>query len=58
MISAFAVAGQVLDEPSYTRGRRGGGGLRAARVAPDGRLLRTWREGRAKQEAFSTTTLS
>ncbi|MBD3672032.1 MAG: DUF255 domain-containing protein [Planctomycetaceae bacterium] len=53
MISAFAQAGRILEEPRYTAAA-----AKAARfiqqemTAPDGHLLRTSREGEAKLNAY------
>jgi uncharacterized protein YyaL (SSP411 family) len=53
MIESLARAGRVLDEPKYREAA-----ARAARFAlrkmsrPDGRLLHSWRHGRAKLDAY------
>ncbi|HEY7281059.1 MAG TPA: thioredoxin domain-containing protein [Actinomycetota bacterium] len=53
-VRAFAEAGRVLDEPRYVDAAVGAAEfvLRELR-RPDGRLLRTWREGRAGGPAYS-----
>jgi hypothetical protein len=53
-IRAFAEAGRALDEPRYVDAAVTAGEfvLRELR-RPDGRLLRTWREGRAGGPAYS-----
>jgi len=53
MISALAEAGAVLDEPAYRdAATRCAEFLTEHLRGPDGRLLRTWKEGEAKIDAF------
>ena len=47
MISALAEAGAALERADYVEAARGVRRVRAARVRDDdGRLLRTWKDGR------------
>ena len=52
MISAFAIAGQVLGDAGYTAAAERAAEFALDNLRHDGRLLRTWRDGRAKQAAF------
>ncbi|MBV8430037.1 MAG: thioredoxin domain-containing protein, partial [Solirubrobacterales bacterium] len=53
MISALAEAGAVLDDSTYLEAARRCASFILEQVrAPDGRLLRTWKEGRARIDAF------
>jgi len=49
MISALAEAGTVLEEPRYTEAARGCAGFLLEELRDrEGRLLRTWKDGRAR----------
>ena len=52
-ISALAEGGRVLHEPRYTEAAEGAAGFVLSELRrPDGRLLRSWRQGRAQVPAF------
>ena len=51
-IAAFAIAHQVLDEPRYLEAARGAGDFVLTQMMRDGRLLRTWRGGDARLQAY------
>jgi uncharacterized protein YyaL (SSP411 family) len=51
-ISGFAVAGRVLDEPRYVAAAARAAGFVLERMRPDGRLVRSWKEGRTGVAAF------
>jgi len=51
-ISAFAVAGRVLDEPRYVAAAARAASFVLDRMRPDGRLVRSWKEGRTGVAAF------
>jgi uncharacterized protein YyaL (SSP411 family) len=53
MISALAESGAVLGEPEYVEAARACAAFLLSELrAPDGRLLRTWKDGEAHVEAF------
>jgi uncharacterized protein len=52
MQRAFAEAGRVLDRDDYRRAAVANAEFLLAQMASEGRLLRTWRDGRAKIDAF------
>ncbi len=52
MISAFAFAGNVFDEPRYTQAAEKACGFLLEYAAKDGFLLHTWKNGRAHTNAF------
>ncbi len=51
-IAALARAGMVLDEPRYVRAGEDAAGFIARDLWKDGRLLRTWKDGRAKLNGY------
>ncbi len=51
-ISGFAVAGRVLDEPRYVAAAACAASFVLDRMRPDGKLVRSWKEGRAGVAAF------
>ncbi|MES1171614.1 MAG: thioredoxin domain-containing protein, partial [Bacteroidota bacterium] len=52
-MSAFAVAGRVLDEPAYVRAAcRAADFVLGSLRGPDGRLRRSFKDGRARHAAF------
>ncbi len=51
-ISGFAVAGRVLDEPRYVAAAARAASFVFDRMRPDGRLVRSWKEGRTGVAAF------
>jgi len=51
-ITAFARAAMVLDEPRYREAAVQAVDFLARSVVQDGRLLRTWKDGRAKLNAY------
>ena len=51
-IGALAHAGACLDEPRYTAAAERAAGFVLGEMMENGRLLRSWREGRAGQDAF------
>jgi uncharacterized protein YyaL (SSP411 family) len=51
-ISGFAVAGRVLDEPRYVAAAARAANFVLERMRPDGRLVRSWKEGRTGVAAF------
>jgi len=52
MLQAFAEAGRVLDVPAYTDVAVANAEFLLRELERDGRLLRTWRDGEAKIDAF------
>jgi uncharacterized protein YyaL (SSP411 family) len=53
MIEALALAAGALDEPRYlAAAQRAAGFVLANMRSPDGRLLHTWRQGRARLDAY------
>jgi uncharacterized protein YyaL (SSP411 family) len=51
-VSALARAGAVLDEPRYIRAAEDAVAFIARELWRDGRLLRTWKDGRAKLNGY------
>jgi uncharacterized protein YyaL (SSP411 family) len=51
-IAALARAGMVLDEPRYTQAAEDGAAFIDRELRTDGRLLRTWKDGRAKLNGY------
>jgi uncharacterized protein YyaL (SSP411 family) len=51
-ISGFAVTGRVLDEPRYIAAAARAATFILERMRPDGRLVRSWKDGRAGVAAF------
>ncbi|MEM7198744.1 MAG: thioredoxin domain-containing protein [Planctomycetota bacterium] len=51
-IAAFAVGHQVLDEPRYLDAARRAADFVLTQLRRDGRLLRTWRQGEARLDAY------
>ena len=51
-ISGFAVAGRVLDEPRYVAAAARAASFVLERMRPEGRLVRSWKEGRTGVAAF------
>ncbi len=51
-ISGFAVAGRVLDEPRYVAAAARAAEFVLARMRPDGRLARSWKDGRTGAMGF------
>jgi len=51
-ISGFAVAGRLLDEPRYIAAAARAASFVLERMRPDGRLVRSWKEGRTGVAAF------
>jgi len=52
-LAAYADAGRLLGEPAYVERARELAAFLLGPLSADGRLLRTWRDGRAKIAAFS-----
>ena len=52
MLRAFAEAGAALDSPHYTNVARRNAEFLLSSLVRDGRLLRTWKDGRAKLNAY------
>ena len=52
MISAFARGGFVFDEPAYTRSAAAAADLLLNRVRKEGRLLRSYKDGRARHNGY------
>jgi uncharacterized protein YyaL (SSP411 family) len=52
MMASFAEAGVVLNRPDYTEAARRNAEFVLANLRKDGRLLRTWKDGRAKFNAY------
>ena len=52
MMASFAEAGIVLDRPDYTAAARRNAEFVLSKLSEDGRLLRTWKDGRAKFNAY------
>jgi hypothetical protein len=52
MLRAFAEAGAVLDNAHYTEVARRNAEFLLSSLASDGRLLRTWKDGRAKLNGY------
>jgi uncharacterized protein YyaL (SSP411 family) len=51
-ISAFATAGRVLDEPRYVAAAARAADFVLATLRPEGRLARSWKDGRAGAPGF------
>jgi uncharacterized protein YyaL (SSP411 family) len=51
-VAALARAGMVLDEPRYVRAAEDAVAFIAKELWKDGRLLRTWKDGRAKLNGY------
>ena len=52
MMASFAEAGVVLNRPDYTAAARGNAEFVLANLRENGKLLRTWKDGRAKFNAY------
>ena len=52
MLAAFAEAGAVLDNQEYVAIAKGNADFLLENLQKDGRLLRTWKDGRAKLNAY------
>ncbi len=52
MISALAFGGFVLDEPRYVRAAERAAGFLASELTHDGRLQRSWKDGRTSGAGF------
>ena len=52
MMASFAEAGIVLDRPDYTEAARGNAQFLIMNLRQDGMLLRTWKDGQAKFNAY------
>ena len=52
MMASFAEAGVVLDRPDYTEAARGNAQFLIMNLRQDGMLLRTWKDGQAKFNAY------
>ena len=52
MMPSFAEAGVVLNRPDYTRAARRNAEFVLSNLREDGRLLRTWKDGRAKFNGY------
>ena len=52
MLAAFAEAGAVLDNEEYIAIAKGNADFLLENLQKDGRLLRTWKDGRAKLNAY------
>jgi uncharacterized protein YyaL (SSP411 family) len=52
MMASFAEAGVVLNRPDYTEAARRNAEFVLANLRKDGSLLRTWKDGRAKFNAY------
>ncbi len=52
MMASFAEAGVVLSRPDYTNAARRNAEFVLAKLRRDGALLRTWKDGRAKFNAY------
>jgi uncharacterized protein len=52
MLASFAEAGVVLNRPDYTDAARRNAEFVLSNLREDGRLLRTWKDGRAKFNAY------
>ena len=52
MLHAFAEAGRVLGRPEYVEAAAGSADFLLRELRADGRLLRTWKDGRARIDAF------
>jgi uncharacterized protein YyaL (SSP411 family) len=52
MLRAFAEAGAVLDDPHYVEIARRNAEFLLSSLVREGRLLRTWKDGRAKLNAY------
>jgi uncharacterized protein YyaL (SSP411 family) len=51
-IGALAIAGRALDAPTYVEAAIACAGFLLAHLRPDGRLVRTWRDGRSSADGF------
>ncbi len=52
MLASFAEAGVILNRPDYTEAARRNAEFVLANLRENGRLLRTWKDGRAKFNAY------
>jgi uncharacterized protein YyaL (SSP411 family) len=52
MMASFAEAGVILDRPDYTDAARRNAEFVFTKLSRDGSLLRTWKDGRAKFNAY------
>ncbi|HEY0762253.1 MAG TPA: thioredoxin domain-containing protein [Pyrinomonadaceae bacterium] len=52
MLASFAEAGVILNRPDYTDAARRNAEFVLANLSEDGKLLRTWKDGRAKFNAY------
>jgi uncharacterized protein len=52
MIGAIARAGDILDEPRYTKAAIAAGNFIWKNLRPDGNLLHRWRDGEARFDAY------
>lgn len=52
MISAYALAGQILGSAEYLERARAGAEFILSRLRVDGRVMRSWREGSSRIEGF------
>jgi uncharacterized protein len=52
MMASFAEAGVVLNRPDYTEAARGNAEFVLSNLRENGMLLRTWKDGRAKFNAY------
>ncbi|HKU76343.1 MAG TPA: thioredoxin domain-containing protein [Pyrinomonadaceae bacterium] len=52
MLASFAEAGVILNRPDYTDAARRNAEFVLSNLRADGRLLRTWKDGRAKFNAY------
>jgi uncharacterized protein len=52
MLASFAEAGVILNRPDYTDAARRNAEFVLSNLREDGRLLRTWKDGRAKFNAY------
>jgi uncharacterized protein len=51
-IGALAIAGRALDAPAYLEAAIASAVFLVAHLRPDGRLVRTWRDGRTSADGF------
>jgi uncharacterized protein YyaL (SSP411 family) len=52
MLASFAEAGVILNRPDYTNAARRNAEFVLSKLRDEGRLLRTWKDGRAKFNAY------
>ena len=52
MLASFAEAGLILNRPDYTEAARRNAEFVLSNLSENGRLLRTWKDGRAKFNAY------